>query len=82
MAETKTTKETVKMVTIRIPKTKTERDDVYCSVNGKPYLIQRGVDVKVPDYVAEVLEHSNRMLDIAMDYEDKKSAKVRDKELI
>ena len=28
------------------------------AVNGESYLIQRGVEVEVPDYIAEVLEHS------------------------
>lgn len=80
MAET--TKPTVKMVTIKIDKTRNDRDDVWVSVNGKSYLIQRGVEVKVPYFVAEVLENSNNMLNVAMEYEDKKSAKVSDKELI
>ena len=34
------------------------RDDVFVAVNGERYLIQRGVEVEVPAYVAEVLEHS------------------------
>ena len=33
-------------------------NDVFVGVNGKSYLIQRGVDVEVPEEVAEVLEHS------------------------
>ena len=31
---------------------------VFVGINGDSYLIQRGVDVKVPKAVAEVLEHS------------------------
>ena len=31
---------------------------VFVGVNGDSYLIQRGIDVKVPKAVAEVLEHS------------------------
>ena len=31
---------------------------VFVGVNGDSYLIQRGMDVKVPTAVAEVLEHS------------------------
>ncbi|MCC8122766.1 MAG: hypothetical protein LIO58_04425 [Oscillospiraceae bacterium] len=34
------------------------KDDVFVAVNGKGWLIQRGVDVEVPDYVAEVLTQS------------------------
>ena len=33
-------------------------DDVFVAVNGKSYLIQRGVEVKLPYYVAEILESS------------------------
>lgn len=34
------------------------KDDVFVSVNGENYQIQRGVEVEVPDYIAEVLEHA------------------------
>ena len=33
---------------------------VFVGVNGDSYLIQRGMDVKVPKAVAEVLEHSQQ----------------------
>ena len=33
---------------------------LFVGVNGDSYLIQRGMDVKVPKAVAEVLEHSQR----------------------
>ena len=58
-----------KMVTIRLPLTRTEKDDVYVAVNGKSYLIKRGVQVKVPASVAEVLERREQMLSFAMEYE-------------
>ena len=34
------------------------KDDVYVSVNGKRYIVPRGVEVEVPAGVAEVLETS------------------------
>ena len=34
------------------------KDPVFVGINGKSWLIQRGVDVEVPESVAEVLEHS------------------------
>lgn len=37
------------------------KDDVFVGVNGENYQIQRGKEVEVPWYVAEVLEHSERM---------------------
>lgn len=34
-------------------------DDVTVAVNGKLYVIQRGVDVEVPESVKEVLDNSH-----------------------
>lgn len=61
-------KETVK---IKLPLTRSDTDDegVYVAVNGKPYQIKRGVYVEVPACVAEVLEHSEEMQAVAMEYE-------------
>ena len=36
------------------------RDDVFVGINGERFLIKRGVEVEVPDYVAEVIENSAR----------------------
>lgn len=47
-----------KKVRIRIPKTRSETEDVYVSVNNRNWLIQRGVEVEVPECVAEVLRNS------------------------
>lgn len=41
------------------------KGDVYVSVNGRRYQIQRGVEVEVPAEVAEVLEHSQRQDNLA-----------------
>jgi hypothetical protein len=41
------------------------KGDVFVSVNGRNYQIQRGVEVEVPAEVAEVLEHSQRQDDLA-----------------
>jgi hypothetical protein len=66
-----------KMVKIKLPLTKTEKDDKYCAVNGKTYLIKRGVTVEVPDYVAEVLQHEEEMLSIRMAFEAEASKNVK-----
>ena len=71
---TKKTTEAVETVTIRLPLTRTEKEDVFVGVNGKNYLIKRGVDVEVPASVAEVLKHSEEMLDEAMAFEEQASA--------
>lgn len=36
------------------------KNDVFVGVNGEHYQIQRGVEVEVPDYVAEVLKSSEK----------------------
>lgn len=79
MAETNTketnTKETntKKMVKIRIPRTKADQEDVFVSVNMETYLIKRGVEVEVPDYVAEVIRHQEEMLENIMMFNETKA---------
>ena len=58
-----------KKVKIKLPLTRTEKDDVYVCVNGKSYQIKRGETVEVPDFVAEVLQHKEEMLAQAMEFE-------------
>ena len=71
-----TTTNAKKMVTIRIPRTKTSgEEDVFVSVNMETYLIKRGVEVEVPDYVAEVLRHKEEMLENIMLFNDAKASK-------
>ena len=66
MATTATANPTKKMVKIRIPRTKADQEDVFVSVNMETFLIKRGVEVEVPDYVAEVLTHQEEMLETIM----------------
>lgn len=49
---------------------KNEENFVIVSVNGRSYKIMKGVEVEVPDYVAEVLENSRMMADAARRYVD------------
>jgi hypothetical protein len=72
MATTNTTK---KMVKIRIPRTKADQEDVFVSVNMETFLIKRGVEVEVPDYVAEVLQHQEEMLENIMLFNEAKASK-------
>jgi hypothetical protein len=62
--ETKTPKR--KMVKIKIPRTKADQEDVFVSVNMETFIIKRGVEVEVPDYVAEVLQHQEEQLEKIM----------------
>lgn len=59
-----------KKVTIRLPKTREAKDDVFVSVNAKTWLIQRGVEVEVPACVAEVLTHQEEMQAEALKFEE------------
>lgn len=73
MATTNTN--TKKMVKIRIPRTKVDEEDVFVSVNMETFLIKRGVEVEVPDYVAEVLTHQEEMLENIMLFNDERASK-------
>ena len=59
-----------KMVKIRIPRTKADQEDVFVSVNMYTCIVKRGVEVEVPDFVAEVLRHQEEMLEEIMLFED------------
>lgn len=73
MAESKknTAAEAVKKVTIRLPKIKGESDDVFVSVNHYSCIIKRGVEVEVPVFVKEVLDHQEEMLETILAFEEK-----------
>lgn len=68
------TENKTKMVKIKLPLTRAEKDDEYVAVNGMSYLIKRGETVEVPDYVAEVLQHKEEMLAVAMEFEAQAAA--------
>jgi hypothetical protein len=59
-----------KMVKIRIPRTKADQEDVPVWVNNRSWLIKRGVEVEVPECVAEVLRHQEEMLEEIMLFEE------------
>ena len=90
MAETKTTTTKAKksklfpnepLVTIKLPITRTEKDDVWAAVNGKSMLIKRGIEVEVPRCIAKVLEHKENMLIEAMEKESAAQGKASAEEL-
>ena len=72
MAEAKNTEKKVKII---LPLTRTEKNDVPVGVNGKSWLIKRGVEVEVPECVAEVLRNSEEMLAKAMAFEEQAATK-------
>lgn len=71
MAETKKTEAPVeKMVKIRIPRSKADQEDVPVWVNERSWIIKRGVEVEVPECVAEVIRHQEEMLESIMLFEE------------
>ena len=59
----------MKKITIKMPLTRNEREDVFVGLNGRTYLIKRGEEVTVPAGVAKILARREKMLSIAMDFE-------------
>ena len=74
MAETKAIKNNEaieeKKVKIRIPRTKADQEDVDVWCNERSWRIKRGVEVEVPECVAEILRHQEEMLEEIMLFED------------
>ena len=66
--DTATTETAVKekMVKIRLPKTKADEDDERVWVNHRSWQIKRGVEVEVPECVAEVLRNREMALEDIM----------------
>ena len=61
--------EKTKMKKILLPRgRKNEENFVIVSVNGRSFKIMKGVEVEVPDYVAEVLDNGRKMADEARRY--------------
>ena len=69
MAEAKKSAETAeKMVTIKLPRNRRDEDDMFVSVNERTWLIKRGVEVEVPECVAEVIRNSELMQEEAYEF--------------
>ena len=61
-----------KTVKILLPRgRKNEENFIIVSVNGRSWKIMKGVEVEVPDFVAEVLENTEMMAETARRYVDK-----------
>ena len=65
-----------KTVRIRLPKERREQEDVFVGINERSWLIKRGVEVEVPECVAEVLENRELMLEKIMAFEDANVSKI------
>ncbi len=67
---TETTPKAPKKVKIRLPISRAQKNDEWVSVNGEKYLIKRGVEVEVPEYIAKALQRRDELLDEALAYEE------------
>lgn len=56
-------------VTVRLPRTSLEQEDVFVSVNNRTWLVKRGEPVAVPVQVAEVLRHQEQMLETILRFQ-------------
>lgn len=65
--EVKETKE--KTVKIKLPRMKDE-PDMFVSVNERTWLIKRGVEVEVPECVAEVIRNGEAMQEEAYNFDE------------
>jgi hypothetical protein len=62
--------ETEKLIKIRIPRSRDNQDDVFVGVNGRTWLIKRGVEVEVPECVAEVIRNAEEAEEAAYAFND------------
>lgn len=69
VAETKADAKKEKTVKIKLPRMRKEDGDVFVSVNERTWLIQRGIEVEVPECVAEVLKHQEEMQEEAFHFD-------------
>ena len=86
MAET--TKKTVdnatksNRVTVTLPKLPGQgaNQEEFFSVNGKNYIIKRGIKVEIPEEVAEVIRNAEKAEEYAMNYVEELDKNKSDKE--
>ena len=71
--ETATNETKEKMVKIRLPKTRADEPDERVWVNHRSWQIQRGVEVEVPECVAEVLRNKELALEHIMQFKEEKT---------
>ena len=67
-----------KLIRFKIPLGSADKDraDVFVAVNGKSYLIKRGVPTELPESVVEVLENAEAQREYAIEFEE--SARYKD----
>ena len=63
-----------KKIKIKLPLTRSEKEDVFVGVNGHTWQIARGVEVELPWNVVKVLERQEKMLAQALEFENQAAA--------
>ena len=63
MVEAKNTTE--KMVKVKLPRERGKEEAMFVSVNERTWLVKRGIEVEVPECVAEVIRNAELMEDEA-----------------
>ena len=71
-----------KRVTVTLPRLSGQNaiQEEFYSVNGKNYRIKRGIEVEVPEAVAEVIRNAQKAEDYAMTYIDNLTEAKKEKE--
>lgn len=59
-----------KTVKIKLHRDRKDQEDLFVSVNERTFIIKRGVEVEVPESVAEVIRNAEAMQQEAYDFED------------
>ena len=62
-----------KLVKIKLPLTRSDKEDVFVGVNGRTWQIARGVEVELPWHVVKVLQRQEKMLAQALVFEEQAS---------
>ncbi len=63
-----------KKIKIKLPLTRSEKEDVFVGINGHTWQIARGVEVELPWNVVKVLERQEKMLAQALEFENQAAA--------
>ena len=65
-------------VTVVLPRaTGKEEDYIFVGLNGKGYTIKRGIAVRVPQPVAEIIRESERQRNRQMEFEDEQTERAK-----
>ena len=63
-----------KKIRIKLPLTRSEREEVFGGVNGNTWQIQRGVELELPWNGLKGLERKEKMLAQALEFENQAAA--------